>query len=61
MKEKNNHMIREMPDMFKKRLKEMENQLNISQEEGWWKRKEKYRSIFEPRSSVIEEFLLVFY
>ena len=34
-------MIREMPDMFKKRLKEMENQLNISQEEGWWKRKEK--------------------
>ena len=50
-------MIREIPDMFKKILKEMENQLKISQEKGWWKRKDKKSSIFEPRSSVIEEFV----
>ena len=50
-------MIREIPDMLKKILKEMENQLKISQEKGWWKRKDKKSSIFEPRSSVIEEFV----
>ena len=49
-------MIREIPDMPKKILKEMENWLKISQEKGRWKRKDKKGSIFEPRSSVIEEF-----
>ena len=41
LKEKNNHMIGENPDMSKKTLKEMENRLKISQEKGRWKRKDK--------------------
>ena len=39
-------MIREIPDMFKKILKEMENQLKISQEKGWWKSKYKEELYF---------------
>ena len=39
-------MIREIPDMPKKILKEMENQLKISQEKGWWKRKHKEELYF---------------
>ena len=46
LKEKNNHMIREIPDMPKKILKEMENQLKISQEKGWWKSKYKEELYF---------------
>ena len=41
LEENNNHMIREIPDMPKKILKEMENWLKISQEKGRWKRKDK--------------------
>ena len=57
LKEKNNHMIGEIPDMPKKTLKEMENRLKIYQEKGRRKRKDKESSICEPRSSVIEEFV----
>ena len=40
LKEKNNRMIGENPDMPKKTLKEMENRLKISQEKGRWKRED---------------------